>query len=176
MMMVRPKPPERWCSTGLRRTSQEAGTNLAPPHVEAGLYPRGYFMAVERLREYETIYIVRPDAGEEEFARLRERVEGIIENEGGHLLKFDDWGQRKLAYEIHDKSESRRFERGNYQYYRYLVGGNTVAEIERNLQLIDSVLKFLTVKLEDDLIAEERLARPEEEEIEEVIPAQDDDE
>ncbi|RDV39785.1 30S ribosomal protein S6 [Lujinxingia vulgaris] len=133
-------------------------------------------MAVERLREYETIYIVRPDAGEEEFARLRERVEGIIENEGGHLLKFDDWGQRKLAYEIHDKSESRRFERGNYQYYRYLVGGNTVAEIERNLQLIDSVLKFLTVKLEDDLIAEERLARPEEEEVEEVIPAQDDDE
>ena len=89
-------------------------------------------MPVERQREYETIYILRPDAAAEDVSTIRERVEGVIGNEGGHLLKFDDWGSRKLAYEIKDKAEGRRFERGVYHYYRYMVPSGTVAELERN--------------------------------------------
>lgn len=133
-------------------------------------------MPVERQREYETIYILRPEANEEEVTRIRSRVEGVIEQAGGHVLKFDDWGQRKLAYEIRDKGESRRYERGMYQYYRYLVAGETVNELERNLSIQDVVLKYLTVKLDEDLIPEERLARPVEEEVEEIIPALDEEE
>lgn len=133
-------------------------------------------MPVERQREYETIYILRPESGEEEIARIRNRVEAVIEQTGGHMLKFDDWGQRKLAYEIHDKGESRRYDRGLYQYYRYLVLPDTVNEIERNLNIIDTVLKFMSVKLDDDLIPEERLARPVEEEVEEIIPVLDEEE
>lgn len=132
-------------------------------------------MPVERQREYETIYILRPDTAEEDVASIRERVEGVIDNEGGHLLKFDDWGPRRLAYQIKDRTEGKRFEQGVYQYYRYLVPSGTVAELERNLKLRDAVLKFLTVKLDDDLIPEERLAQPDEEEEEEIIPVMDDD-
>ncbi len=126
-------------------------------------------MPVERQREYETIYIVRPDAAEEDSETISERVESVIDNDGGHLLKHDDWGARKLAYEIKDKTEGRKFERGNYHYYRYLAPSDTVAEVERNLRLLDPVLKFLTVKLEDNLIPAERLARSGEEE-EVVVP------
>ncbi len=127
-------------------------------------------MPVERQREYETIYIIRPDAADEDLSTVSERVEKIIDAEGGHLLKKDDWGRRKLAYEIKDKTEGRSFEQGLYQYYRYLVPPGTVAEVERNLRLLDPVLKFLTVKLDDNLIADERLASSKKEEIEVVVP------
>lgn len=126
-------------------------------------------MPVERQREYETIYIVRPDAAEEDIATIRERIESVLEEEGGHLLRFDDWGERRLAYEIRDKTEGRQFERGLYHYYRYLVPPGTVGELERHLRLLDPVLKFLSVKIDDDLIPDERLARSEEEE-EVVVP------
>ncbi len=125
-------------------------------------------MPVERQREYETIVIIRPDAAEDEFADIRERVEDVVDSEGGHLLQTDDWGRRELAYEIQDNTEGRRFERGVYHYNRYIGPPGIVSEVERNMRLMDPVLKFLTVKLDDDLIADERLARAEEEEV--VVP------
>ncbi len=127
-------------------------------------------MPVERQREYETIYIIRPDASEEDFSTVKERVEKVLDDSGGHVLKFDDWGRRTLAYEIRDKTEGKKFEQGVYKYYRYIAPPGTVSEVERHLGLLDPVLKFLTVKLDDDLVAEERLARPEEEEEEVVVP------
>lgn len=121
-------------------------------------------MAVERQREYETIYILRPNAPDEDRTKARERVEGILSNAGGHLIKFDDWGVRRLAYRIRDAADAYHHEQGLYHYYRYLAPGDTVAEIERNLRIMDPVLKFMTVKLDEDLIPEERLNRAEEEE------------
>jgi len=119
-------------------------------------------MAVERQREYETVYILRPGAGEDEGSKARERVEGVIENTGGHVLKFDDWGTRKLAYKIHDRTlgDGVSHERGQYQYYRYLAPSETVEELERNLRLFDPVLKYMTVKLAEDLVPDERLKQP----------------
>lgn len=117
-------------------------------------------MAVpERQREYETVYILRPAADVESTSKARERVEGIIENAGGHVMRFDDWGLRKLAYEMRDRTEGVYHERGLYQYYRYLASPDTIAEVERNLRILDPVMKYMTVKLDDDLIAEERLAQ-----------------
>lgn len=117
-------------------------------------------MAVDRHREYETVYILRPSAGEDVAQKTRDRVEGIISNGGGHLLRFDNWGSRKLAYPIKDKVEGVTMERGTYQYYRFIGPNDVVAEVERNLRILDPVIKFLTVKLEDDLIPEERLKQP----------------
>jgi small subunit ribosomal protein S6 len=117
-------------------------------------------MAVERHREYETVFILRPSAGEDVAQETRDRVEGVIENGGGHVLRFDNWGSRKLAYEIMDKTENVQVERGTYQYYRFMGPNDLVAEVERNLRLLDSVIKYLTVKLDEDLIADERLKKP----------------
>lgn len=117
-------------------------------------------MAVERQREYETVYILRPSAGEEVAQKTRDRVEGIITNGGGHVLRYDNWGSRKLAYEIQDRTDNTHIERGTYQYYRFIAPNELVAELERNLRIIDPVLKYLTVKLEEDLVAEDRIKIP----------------
>ncbi len=121
-------------------------------------------MAVARQTEYETIYILRPSADEEVKTSTRERVEGIVASAQGHTIKFDDWGSRPLAYRIRDAVELKHHEQGIFQYYRFLAPSDTVAEIERNLRILDPVLKFMTVKIEQDLVPEERLNRPEEEE------------
>lgn len=128
-------------------------------------------MPVARQAEYETIYILRPDSNDDDRSTARDRLEGVVEGRDGHVLKFDDWGQRDLAYEVRDSTTGTRYDRGVYHYYRYIGPGDTVAEVERNLKLLDPVLKFMTVKIDDDLIPEERLARPEEEEPE-VLPYQ----
>jgi len=125
-------------------------------------------VAVERQREYETVYILRPGSDDESSSKARERVEGIIENSGGHVMKFDDWGLRKLAYEMRDRTEGVYHERGVYQYYRFLAPPETVAEVERNLRILDQVMKYLTVKLDEDLLADERLAQGVEDEAHDV--------
>lgn len=117
-------------------------------------------MAEPRQTEYETVYILRPQVSEDDLTKTRERVEGIIENAGGHVLKFDNWGLRRLAYNIRDRAEQITHERGKFQYYRFIAPGATIAEIERNLRIIDPVLKFQTIKLEDNLIPAERLKKP----------------
>ena len=124
-------------------------------------------MTVERLTEYETVYILRPGANDDVKTLARERVEGIVANAAGHTLKFDDWGSRRLAYRVRDSVESKFYDQGVYQYFRYLAPRDVVAEIERNLRNIEPVIKFMTVKIEEDLIPEERLNRVEEEIIEE---------
>ena len=101
-------------------------------------------MPVERQREYETVYILRPNATDEERTKAQER--------------FDDWGLRKLAYEIRDRGNAEYHDRGRYQYYRYVAPADTIAEIERNLRIVDAVIKYLTVKIADNLIAADRVA------------------
>lgn len=117
-------------------------------------------MAVERQREYETVYILRPSVGEDVVQKTKDRIEGIITNGGGHVLRFDNWGSRRLAYEIQDRVENTTVERGTYQYYRYIAPNDLVGELERNLRILDSVLKYLTVKIEEDLIPDERMKIP----------------
>lgn len=121
-------------------------------------------MPVERQTEYETIYILRPTADDEDKKKVRERIDNIIADDGGHHISFDDWGTRRLAYRIRDNVDARYHEQGVYQYLRYLAPRHTTAEIERNLNIVESVLKFQTVKVEDDLIPADRLARVDEEE------------
>ncbi len=117
-----------------------------------------------RQTEYETIYILRPAIDEADKTKARERVEGIIEDAGGTTMRFDDWGRRRLSYRIRDAVEARYHEQGVYQYVRYLSTGDVPNEVERNLNILETVLKFMTVKIEADLIPADRLARSDEEE------------
>jgi small subunit ribosomal protein S6 len=94
-------------------------------------------------REYETVYIFGSDVDDAEKTRVAERVDGVIARFNGELKRRDEWGRRRLSYKI------GKYERGIYVYVRYLVTGDAVAELERNLRLIDSVIKFITVRLED---------------------------
>lgn len=101
--------------------------------------------APNTLREYETIYILRPDTVNEKVADVNERVRGIIESRGGKVLSVDNWGKRKLAYEV--KKELK----GIYLYWQYLASTDVVAEFERNMRMLDSVVRYMTVQVAQDI-------------------------
>jgi small subunit ribosomal protein S6 len=101
--------------------------------------------APDTLREYETIYILRPDTVSEKIVEINARVKGIIEDGDGKILKVDNWGRRRLAYEI--KKELK----GIYLYWQYLGSPEIVAEIERNMRMLDPVIRYMTVRTETDV-------------------------
>ncbi len=113
----------------------------------------------DRQREYETVYLLRPDADADDRDAIEERLKGAVDEAGGHVLTFDDWGNRELAYTVQDDTDGRKFDQARYQYVRFLMPGQEVDAIERQLKLVESTLKYLTVKLDDDLIPEDRLEK-----------------
>jgi small subunit ribosomal protein S6 len=100
---------------------------------------------VSALRRYETIFILRPDLGESVQKDSVRRFENTVRASGGEVIETDEWGFRELAYHI--RGERRGF------YIRLDYGGNgtTMNEVERNLKLSDSVLRYLSVLVERDI-------------------------
>jgi small subunit ribosomal protein S6 len=105
----------------------------------------GNHKEVERVRRYETLFILRPDLGESAQKEAIKRFEGFIAASGGDLIDTEEWGFRELAYKI--KGEQRGF------YIRLDYGGTgaTMNEVERNLKLSDSVLRYLSVLVNDEV-------------------------
>jgi small subunit ribosomal protein S6 len=108
------------------------------------------------LNEYETIYIARPDLTEDVMTKITTRFEAVITGNAGVILVSEDWGKRKLAYII------SKHQRGHYIYLNYVAPAVLVAEVERTLGLEDQLLRFLTIKLEDNVEIEARRALAEE--------------
>ncbi len=96
------------------------------------------------MRKYETVFISDPDLSDQARSDLSDKVRNIIANEKGILIDFDEWGNKKLAYEIKKKL------RGNYVCATYGGNGNLVNELERNFRLTDDALKFMTIVLSED--------------------------
>ncbi len=97
------------------------------------------------MRRYETIFILRPTLSEEEITDRIDSTKAIIEDIGGSTIQLDKWGTRKLAYLI------KKEKQGYYVFCDYATEPNAVAEIERKFRIDDGVLKYLTVKLSDDI-------------------------
>lgn len=97
------------------------------------------------MRRYETIAIVDPDVSPEARVPLFERCQEIIGQQNGMLVELDEWGTRKLAYEIKKKL------RGYYVRFHYCGNGGLVQELERFFRIDERVLKFLTVLLDNDV-------------------------
>jgi small subunit ribosomal protein S6 len=96
-------------------------------------------------REYETVYILRPNTPNEGVAEVNARIKGIIEGMGGKIIKVDNWGKRRLAYEV---AKERK---GIYLYWQYLGQPGVVEETERNLRMLDSVIRYLTIKVDENV-------------------------
>ncbi|MBM4356898.1 MAG: 30S ribosomal protein S6 [Deltaproteobacteria bacterium] len=99
-------------------------------------------------REYETIYILRPNTDREKADDVAGKLNDAIKTTGATLTGVELWGQRRLAYPI------AKHHRGIYIYVKYLGKGATVAEIERQLRLSDSVIRFQTVNTRDNVPVE----------------------
>ena len=95
--------------------------------------------ASKRSKEYETIYILRSDVDADTAEKVQQRVAEVVARENGQLVKVEAWGRRKLAYPV------AKQKKGVYVYLKYVGKGGLVQELERNLKLAESVLKFQTV-------------------------------
>jgi small subunit ribosomal protein S6 len=107
------------------------------------------------LREYETIYILRPDLSENEVTELNQRFANVLDTEGGKVLKQNVWGKRKLAYEI------KKHPKGIYVVLNYLAQPTAVKELERNFKILETALKFQTIKIADNVDVDTRVAEQE---------------
>ncbi|MCG8555984.1 MAG: 30S ribosomal protein S6 [Proteobacteria bacterium] len=94
-----------------------------------------------RAREYETILILRSDIEPSSAEEVVSRTTEVIKRMGGTLVKIDNWGRRRLAYPIRGSS------RGVFVYLKYVGFEGLVAEMERNLGLLDSVVRYQTAQL-----------------------------
>jgi small subunit ribosomal protein S6 len=101
-----------------------------------------------KTKEYETIYILRGDVDADTAEKVQQRVSEVVVRESGKLTKVEAWGRRKLAYPV------AKQKKGVYVFVKYVGQGGLVQEVERNLKLQDSVLKFQTVMTAHDVKGE----------------------
>ncbi|MDD7593768.1 MAG: 30S ribosomal protein S6 [Peptoniphilaceae bacterium] len=94
------------------------------------------------MNKYEMVLIVKAGLEDEERQQVLERLQDAI-NQNGSVENIDDWGTRKLAYEINYNKE------GYYYVINYEADPSVVAEVERRARILDQVLRYLTVKKED---------------------------
>src|SRR5919206_1407505 len=97
------------------------------------------------MRIYEELFIIRPDAPDEEVDPFLEQMKGVVTNAGATVDKVEKWGKRRLAYKV-DK-----YREGSYVLLQFTAGPETVKELERRLRVQDMVLKFLTVRIDQTL-------------------------
>lgn len=96
-------------------------------------------------RIYEELFIVRPDAAEEEVDQVVEQMTGVVTHAGGTVDKMEKWGKRKLAYRVDKHRE------GYYVLMQFTAGPETVKELERRMRVTDAVIKFITVRIDETL-------------------------
>ena len=95
-------------------------------------------------RQYEVVFIVDPGADDEEVSRLTENHKQIVTDQGGTVTKEESWGKRPLAYEIlHHKD-------GTFVLLEIEGSGREIAELERRMRVNDRIIRYLTVRVDED--------------------------
>ena len=97
------------------------------------------------MRVYEELFIVKPDTPDEEVDAYVEQVKTIITTGKGNIDKVDRWGVRKLAYRV------SKYNEGNYILIQFSSEPDLVHEVERRMRVSDSVIKFITVRIDEKL-------------------------
>ena len=108
----------------------------------------------QALVGYEMTFIMKAEVADDVLKAFTEKLKGIIELHKGTVLVTEDWGRRKLAYPINKET------RGAYTHLVFSGDNKVVAELERNMRINESVMRFLSVKLDHDFNAAEYKHRP----------------
>jgi len=111
------------------------------------------------MRRYEMICIVNPNLDAESLNEVVVKFSDIITKLKGSVLKIDEWGKKKLAYEV------KKFDKGYYLMFEFCGDPDTVNTLEKNLKLDERVLKYITVKIDDDVDPEELMREEKRQEI-----------
>ena len=105
---------------------------------------------IAALREYETVFLVKPDLTDDAVDKIKERVKGIVNRDGGKFIRFTTWGKKKTQYPVAKQP------RAIYIHASFLGGSNLVAELERNMRNLDEVTRYMSKRLADNIDPETR--------------------
>lgn len=97
------------------------------------------------VREYETIYLLKPETPDEQVEEIKERLRGVVTREGGKVIRFTNQGKRKTAFPV------ARQQKALFMHCLYVGKPGLVQEFERNLRMIDGVTRFQSVRLATDV-------------------------
>jgi len=100
--------------------------------------------------QYELIYVVAPDVGEEEVSAVHEEVSALVSRFDGRIVKTDNWGRRRLAYEI------KRHTEGTYVLELIEGSGEMLRELDRRLRVLDQIMRHLVVRIDRELNVADR--------------------
>jgi len=95
-------------------------------------------------RIYEVVFIIDPATGEEDSTRLVENLQKIVTDQGGAFTKSESMGRRQLAYKIGRNTE------GHFMLFEIEGSGSEIAELERRMRVSDQVMRYLTVRVDED--------------------------
>ncbi len=97
------------------------------------------------MRRYEALIVLDPDMADDDVKALTERFSGAIKDHSGEIIKIEDWGTRKLAYLVKKK------DKGRYILFDFVSGPELINELERQFKITEDVMKYLSVKLDDEV-------------------------
>ena len=107
---------------------------------------------MQTMREYETLYILHPEIAEEAMNQVNERLQDVLNRQGAKVLRCAIWGKKKLAFEV------QKNPKGVYVQMTYLSQPEVIREFERNLRMLEAVMRYQTIKVAEEVDVDKRLA------------------
>ena len=107
---------------------------------------------MQNAREYETLYILRPDMADDAMIQVNNRLKDVLDREGAKVLKCAVWGKKRLAFEV------AKAPKGIFVQMLFLSEPTVVREFERNLRMLEPVVRYQTIRMADNVDVDKRLA------------------
>jgi small subunit ribosomal protein S6 len=103
------------------------------------------------VRNYEVVFVAAPTLTSEELDGFINHIQTVVEGKNGKVVKVDNWGKKSLAYKI------KRFREGYYVVLSIEGDGGTIAELERRFRVTDYIIRFISVRVDEDLKRSEKI-------------------
>ncbi len=104
-------------------------------------------------RDYELGFILHPEVSEEQSNAILERIQQVVNNHDGQVVRVSQWGRRRLAYPIRHQRD------GFYVFFDMILAPETVSELDRNLKVTEEVLRHIIIRRDPKIVQQERAER-----------------
>jgi small subunit ribosomal protein S6 len=116
--------------------------DIIRPNISAPAAPGPKVHGGEKMRDYETLYIIDPELEADAIKQLVDKFKGVIEEKGGSVQEIDEWGKRRLAYPINHRRE------GYYVLMNFSSNPDAARDLERVFKITSGLMRYLIVKKE----------------------------
>ncbi len=103
------------------------------------------------MRNYEVVFIAAPTLASEELENFISHIQTVVEGKNGKVVKVDNWGKKPLAYKI------KKFREGYYIVLSIEGDGGAIAELERRFRVTDYIIRFISVRIDQDVKRSEKI-------------------